>query len=728
MDLHAFLMRNRSAVRIGLQLVAAIVGIEFLIMSLMELAGFSHDSLWTGVIDALLLGWLSSTLIYIWVVRPLKAARDQNSLYHSLVDNLSVGVVVTEPQDGELRITAVNPAFSRITGYTPEEMIGKHPRFMQGSDNEQPALQETRHAIRHGDAVRALVRNYRKDGTAFWNNLHLSPVRNARGEVTNWIGLVEDVTEQEELRIRSDLLQRAIEQGDEAVCVFDAMGAIEAVNSSYCRAVGAEVEGDLTGQSTWLWWDDTDASTEEAMAAVQLGIAWHGRHRRRRKDGRGYVSLTSISPVRDEHGITRFSSVHRDVTEMNEIEEQLLQAQKMEAVGTLAGGIAHDFNNMLAGMLGNLYLVQRDMQDHPDALKRLKRVEKQGYQAAEVIRQLLTFARSGVMEKKDFNMSPFLKEIIKFARPAIPENIRLVFEIDNSAMMVRGDPGRIQQAVLNLLTNARHAVEMKFGAQGQVGGCITLRAGGCGKRAACRGECHMRGQVDCLPDACVSIEVEDNGIGMDDATRGRIFDPYFSTKEVGRGTGLGLPMVQGCVELHGGCIEVESRPGEGSMFRCWLPLLSAGETAGGAVSETDCDVQLKQGNGELILVADDNSDAREALREMLEESGFKVVCAADGEEARQQFFVHQKELHAAFLDIVMPRCSGTVVAKYIFKVRPELPVVLMTGYDLRDTLASKEFMLHGKVDVLAKPWRLAQVNETLAKIRGHYAKAEKQKT
>jgi len=725
MGFHGFLKRNRGAVRIGLQLVAAIVGIEFLIMATMELGGFNQDSLWTGVVDALLLGWLSSMLIYAWVVRPLKAARDQNSLFNSVVNNLSVGVVVTVPQDGELRITAVNPAFSRITGYAPEEAIGRHPRFLQGADNEQSALQKTRHAIRQGEAVRSLVRNYRKDGTLFWNNLHLSPVHSAKGDVLSWIGLVEDVTEQEALRTRSDLLQCAVEQGDESVCVFDAQGIIEVVNPAYCKAVGAAGENEVVGQSTWTFWDEADPVTAEAMSAVQLGIAWHGMHRRLRKDGRTYVSLSSVSPVSDEHGVTRFSSVHRDITEMNEMEAQLLQAQKMEAVGTLAGGIAHDFNNMLAGMLGNLYLVQRDMQDHPEALKRLKRVEKQGYQAADVIRQLLIFARSGVMEKKDFDLRPFLKEIAKFVRPAIPENIELVFDIEEGGMAVSGDPGRIQQAVLNLLTNARHAVESKFAGKAQSGGRITLRAGICGKRNGCRGECRMRGQVDAIPEACVLIEVEDNGIGMDEATRGKIFDPYFTTKESGRGTGLGLPMVQGCVELHGGCIEVESIQGEGALFRCWLPLLSESrqlEQADGKLA----DVQLAKGNDELILVADDNSDAREALREMLEGSGFRVVCASDGEEARQQFFAHQKELHAAFLDIVMPRCSGTVVAKYIAEVRPELPVVLMTGYDLRDTLASKEFMLQGNIAVLTKPWSLAQVNDTLARINGQYAKAKQQ--
>jgi len=722
MEILRFFVRNRFSLHVGLKLLAAIVGIEFLIMTGIELSGFDHDSLWTGVADALLLGCLSSMLIYVWVVSPLKEARDQNSLFNTVVNNLTVGVVVAAPHEGELRIEAINPAFTKITGYTSEEVIGRHPRFLQGEDKEQASLEKARDALRQGKPVRTLVRNYRKDGSPFWNNLHLSPVLDAKGEVVRWIGLVDDVTKQEELRTRSDLLQRAVEQGDEAISVFDAQGIVEVVNPAFCNAVGALTEDELTGRAMWQWWDDTDKETDKARAAVRKGRAWHGRHRRRRMDGEVYEALTSISPVKDDHGVLRFSSVHRDITEINQMEEQLMHAQKMEAVGTLAGGIAHDFNNILAAMLGNLYLVERDVQDNPQALERLKLVEKQGYSAADVIRKLLTFARSGTMEKEKLNLRTFLEELASFFRPLIPGNIELVFDIAQDKMVIHGDQGRIQQALLNLLTNAQHSVEQKFAERDFSGGRITLRASIGSKRSGCQSECLNRGEMKIAEEGCVCIEVEDNGIGMDETTRNKVFEPYFTTKESDRGTGLGLPMVKGCIELHGGCMEVDSIPGEGALFRCWIPFLEASKQKESNIAEQAV-VQLIQGNGELILIADDNIDALEALREMLEASGYRVICAVDGEEARQQFFAHQKELHAAFLDIVMPHCSGTVVAKYIYEERPDMPVVLMTGYDLNNTLVSEEFKLKGKVEVLAKPWNLALVNEKLVLIRDHYTKA-----
>ncbi|MDQ6986474.1 MAG: PAS domain S-box protein [Mariprofundaceae bacterium] len=722
MGLFAFYIRHRGALRTGLKLIAAIVGLEMLIMLGIELSGFEHDSLWVGVGDALLLGVLSSVLIYFWVVKPLKAANHQAQLFNAVVNNLSVGIIVTEASPGnsdglnEQRIIAINPAFTHITGYSAEEAIGRHPRLLQDENADKDELEKMRQAIRENRSVNVLQRNRRKDGTLFWNNLHLSPLLNHKGRAVQWVGLVEDVSEQKKLEERAAHLAQAVQQADEAMCMFSPDGRLLAMNPAYCRNVRCSEE-DLIGQSMWQYWDsEEEKTTAMAMTAVREHKSWSGKHLRRRSDGTCYNALTSISPVQVKHGDIYFSALHRDISDLTEIEGQLIQAQKMEAVGTLAGGIAHDFNNLLAGILGNLYLVQRDMQDHPKALKRLRRVEKQGYQAADVIRQLLTFAHAGVMKKKNFDIQPFFKEMIKFARPGIPENIDIITEIAEEKMLVSGDPGRLQQAVLNLITNARHAIEQRLSKSDTVknSGRITLRAGMvCGKEKECRGECYLRGQVGSNPDACVCIEIEDNGIGMDKETLKRIFEPYFTTKEVGRGTGLGLPMVKGCVEMQGGCINVESTPGKGSSFRIWLPLI--GETSHIDVAN-ETHSELVRGNGELILIADDNAEARQTLKDMLERSGFEVIVAEDGEEARQMFFAFNKRLNAVFLDIVMPRCNGTVVAQEISEARPDMPLALMTGYDIEDTLSNKEFIAQGKIDVLNKPWKLMQINHVLQKV------------
>ncbi len=707
--------------RIGMKLLVAVMVIELLIMLAMNVLGVNEATLASGIGDALLLGMLSSGLVYAWVVRPLKRANERHQLFETVVNNLSVGVVVTEQQTGEQVIMAVNPAFTQITGYAAREVIGCHPRLLQGEDAD--AKEQVRLALRKESPVSVLLKNRRKDGSSFWNQLRLSPVRNHKGKVIQWVGLIEDVSEQKAMQERTEHLAHAVQQSNEGMCLFAADGRLLAVNPAFCRNVQMS-EAALIGESYWQFWNVDHEATAVVKQAINQGKYWQGKHVLQRKDGSHYDALSSITPEKLVGGEVRFSAIHRDISSMVEMEQQLMQAQKMEAVGTLAGGIAHDFNNMLAGMLGNMYLVQRDMQDNQKALIRLKRIEKMGYQAADIVRQLLTFARAGAMEKKNFDLRPFFKETIQFARPGIPENIDLVVDVDSEKMLINGDPVRIQQALLNLITNARHAVETKFIPAGKNGGRITLRLAECGKRTGCRGECAMRGHRDTAPESCVRIEVVDNGIGMDEKTIKRIFDPYFTTKEVGRGTGLGLPMVQGCVEMQGGCIDVQSKLGEGSCFTIWLPRVS--EESIVVSPQQDMPEMLMHGNGELILVADDNSDMRNALKEMLEASGYEVISAADGEQARQLFYAYQQRLYAVFLDIVMPYCNGTVVAQEIHDANPDISLVLMTGYDIKDTLKSKAFPLQAEFELLYKPFDCGLLNDVLALVVRQHAKAEKQ--
>jgi len=709
---------HRSTWRIGLKLLASIVGIELSIMVLLSASGLDTGPLWIDVADALALGLLSSILIYLWVVRPLKRAKRQNDLYNTVVNSLPVGVVVTDYTNDDHVIVSVNPAFTRITGYAPEEVRGKHPRLLQGDDVDEAALEETRAAMRRNRPVHVVQRNRRKDGTSFWNDLYLSPIMDGAGKAAQWVGLVHDVTKQKELEDRVRRLAHAVEQTEEAMCTFDLGGKIDFCNSAFCRNVGLDTEH-IKGSRVWDFWSKDDSVTEQAMAAVEQGGIWGGRHKRQCADGSTYEALTSLSPVRDDAGtLIRYSALHRDISEMVQIENELLHAQRMEAVGTLAGGIAHDFNNVLAAMMGNLYLMKDDVEDKPRVLERIKNIENQGYRAADQIRQLLTFARKGDIEKKPFDLRPFSKELVKFAEPAVPENIRLSLDVADESMMVNGDPGQIQQCILNIITNARHAIEEKFGIlEGSEGTVdrqeayirLSIR---CGQPPEhCEGECLIdAGQS--LPQQCVEVRVEDNGCGMDEEVRTRIFEPYFTTKGMGRGTGLGMPMAFGCMQMHQGCIQVESTPGEGSAFSLYFPRLEQHEDA----AEDAGNNSLIQGHGECVLIADDNEAMRETLREMLSDAGYHVVTAEDGQDAIDIFGQHEQEISLALLDLVMPHHDGRVVARHIKAARPDIEVVLMTGYDFSDTIAHEPLMLNGSMHVLYKPWTLNDINKVLGVI------------
>ena len=707
-------LKQAATWRIGLKLLVSIMGIELLIMLALDafqLDGDLDDAWWTGVGDALVLGLCSSALIYAWVVRPLKQAKQQNELFQTVVNTLPAGVVVTDYSRDDHAIVAVNPAFTRITGYREDEVLGRHPRLLQGEDVDEVALERTRQSMREQRPVHVLQKNRRKDGTPFWNDLYLSPIVDAHGCATRWVGLVHDVTRRKELEDEVRRLAHAVEQAEEAVCTFDADGRIDFCNPAFCRNVGLEAEN-VRGQSVWTFWPADDATTEEAKRAVAEGRVWSGRHRRLRADGSEYEALSSLSPVRDEHGVlVRYSALHRDISDMAEMEREMMHAQRMEAVGTLAGGIAHDFNNMLAGMLGHLYLMKGAVKDRPQVLDRIQVIEGQGYRAADLIRQLLTFARKSDVEKKPFDMRPFAKEIAKFIEPTVPENIRLTMEVADVAMPVEGDAGQIQQCILNLVTNARHAIEDRLKDEdGDWQGEIRLVVRPGKPSRGCTGACY-RNPGEALPTECVEIRVEDNGCGMPSEVRARIFEPYFTTKETNRGTGLGLPMVLGCVEMHQGCIQVESKPGSGSAFSLFFPMIEREDEAGGPgqASET----RLPPGQGQTVLVADDNHPMREVLREVLEDADYRVLAAGDGEEAIRLYQEHRAEIRMAFLDKVMPGRDGLAVARHIHMARPDVGLVLMTGYEMTETLSQDPLVTAGVLRLMRKPWRMDELGRLL---------------
>jgi len=685
--------KNRTAAAmIGARVLAVIVFTEATIMAGFYLLGVDSSSMGAGAVDTLLLAIISTLVIYLWVIRPLKRAKQQNELYNTLVNNTDVGMVVTDPRANGI-ITYVNPAFTRITGYSAEEVIGCNPRLLQGDDVIESALEQTRAAIRQGRAVRVLQRNHRKDGTLFWNDLHLNPVTGVDGAIHQWVGLINDVSAQRELEQQNERWASAMQQSAEAVCVFDEQGMIEFANESFCDNVGLSPEA-VVGSDVRRFCSDDDNAGESISASMVLKQAWSARHRCVRADGSSYEALNSMTPVAQQDGSLAFVAVHRDITDMAAVEAQLRQSQKMEAIGLLVGGIAHDFNNVLAGILGNLYLLRKRIHDDPQMQKRLEGVEKQGYAAAGMVRQLLSFSRKGQPEVKVMDLATFSEELIKFAHVSVPESITLSCRLGVKHLMLRCDPVQLQQSLLNLIVNATHAVQKR---SEQGGGYIELMVDDAAPPAG------LRALKSC--DAWARICVRDNGIGMDAVTREKIFEPFFTTKASGIGTGLGMAMVLGYVESLHGLIDVESEEGVGTSVSIWLPASPAEQAD---VSEKD--VRLRQGGGELLLLADDDELVLQALSEILESANYRVLRATSGAGALRLFEEHGARLHMAILDVVMPDGTGVEVARQMLQSRHDLPIVFMTGYDRQSTLLEGE---NASRLILRKPWDIAQLNSVL---------------
>ena len=399
---------------------------------------------------------------------------------------------------------------------------------------------------------------------------------------------------------------------------------------------------------------------------------------------------------------------------MVEMEAQLRQSQKMEAVGMLVGGIAHDFNNLLAGILGNMYLVRKQLNDMPKLAKRIESIEEQGYGAAAMVRQLLSFSRNDMPDCKAIDLVPFTKELAKFAGVSVPEDITFDCQIDHQSLVINCDPVRLQQSLLNLIVNATHAVQERAAHDGEAyHGCITVMV----KRAELPASVMQQASWDnaTRAQAWVCIRVRDNGTGMDQATMEKVFEPFFTTKPSGSGTGLGLAMVKNYVDLLDGAIVLDSVLGEGSCISAYLPL-----QADQAAENVEKDISVRPGQGELILLADDDEHVLEALSSMLETANYRVLAAVNGAHAKALFDEHADQLDMAILDMVMPKASGLQAATYMTTSKQHFPVTLMTGYDKEGSLIAGE---DDRYPVLRKPWNISNLNSVLSTSLDHTSSA-----
>jgi PAS domain S-box-containing protein len=378
------------------------------------------------------------------------------------------------------------------------------------------------------------------------------------------------------------------------------------------------------------------------------------------------------------------------------LEGQLLQSQKMEAIGTLAGGIAHDFNNILTGMLGNLYMAEKESKDRPDVLERLKRVEAQGHRAAETVAQLLTFARRGRVHMRPMSLASLIKEHMKLYRASIPENIELHTSIGAGEWLVNGDATQLQQMLLNLLANARHAVEERESPVIEVS-LERLDAG----------DDVLLQHAELADGPFAHLIVRDNGCGIAEGHMEKLFEPFFTTKATGKGTGLGLAMVYGIVQSHGGAIEVKSREGEETSVHVYFPLIESRQKS----VHTEHGGEMESGHGETVLLVDDDQDVRHTIEEVLSSLGYHVLVANDGEEGWRLFEAHHREVKLAVLDVVMPRMSGPKLARKIREMQPDLPILFQSGYGEEEMLSDIAQMQN--YSFLSKPVQIAELSRNI---------------
>ncbi len=532
-----------------------------------------------------------------------------------------------------------------------------------------------------------------------------SIIRNEQGVAIRMLGGITDISEryaaQRTIREQAELLNQA----RDAILVRDLSGTITYWNKGAEMLYGWLANEAIGKVGKELIYRDS-TKFDQAHTALMANGAWTGELQHVTKAGDEVVVQTRWSLLVGEDGEpSAILSINTDITERKKLEQQFLRAQRMEAIGTLAGGIAHDLNNVLTPIMMSVALLEMDEED-PGRQQTLANVLQSAKKGADMIRQVLSFARGVDGQRIPVNMTQLIADVASVARDTFLKTVVVQVETPEGLWAVEGDPTQLHQVLINLCVNARDAM--------QTVGTLSIRAENVHLDDYFAGM-----QQEASSGPYVVLEVEDNGAGMDARTIERIFDPFFTTKEIGKGTGLGLSTSLAIVKSHSGFIRVYSEPGKGSKFRVYLPAtedVATSEEAAGRPS-----VLLPRGNGEGILVIDDEIAVLEITRQTLEAFGYRVTVASDGASAIATYAVERANIRAVITDMMMPVMDGLATITVLRRMNPDLPIIAASGLgtnamDARATQA-------GVRQFLSKPYTAETLLVTLRRMLDEAAPA-----
>jgi PAS domain S-box-containing protein len=557
-----------------------------------------------------------------------------------------------------------NDALVRILGYDScQELLGRNvwDFFSDPADREQVSR-----ALRQGKALANFEEPVRrKDGSSVWLLMNARLMEGPRGQPAIVQATLIDITERKQAEAERMLLMTAIEQSADGIVITDAQGTIQYVNPAFSRVSGYSREEALGKNPRILKSGKQDeAYYGKLWTTILGGEIWQDEIINRRSDGSLYPEQMTITPVRDQRGeITHFIAIKAEVTERKRLEQQLRQAQKMEAVGRLAGGVAHDFNNLLTIISGYGGLLL----EHPGTVEPLRgyvnEIKNASGRAASLTRQLLAFSRQQVLAPRVLGLNAVVANIEKMLKRLIGEDIDLVTILGESLWPVKADPGQLEQVLLNLAVNARDAMPN--------GGVLTIETANVEMDST-----SMQSHFPLPPGRYVLLAISDTGIGMDAETQARIFDPFFTTKEKGKGTGLGLAMVYGIVKQSGGYIWVYSEVGKGTTFKIYLPRTEEEVDESGPGRSG---FKAQQGTETLLLVEDEDA-VRALVRNVLREKGYRILEASRGEEALELAEQYGEPIDLLLTDVVMPQMNGRELARRLANLLPQIKVLYISGY------------------------------------------------
>ncbi len=614
-----------------------------------------------------------------------------------LVEQSRDGIVVID-ENG--KVYDANPRYAELLGYSMEEVLQLHLWDWDANFTGEQLREMLRSVDERGDHFE--TRHRRKDGTYY--DVEISTNGTLCGDRKLVFCVCRDISERKrseaQLRESEERFRTVMENLPDAVFVHDLDGRILLANRTTCRSSGY-TQDELVRMTV----EDIDpgsvARRDRREIWFRLGKENYAKLEavHRRKDGREYPVDLHLTPIQIE-GMPAILTLARDITarkraaeDTARLEAQLRQSQKMETIGTLSGGIAHDFNNILGIIIGYAELALEDIPASHPAYEKLEAIRTAGLGVRDIIRQLLTFSHKMDLEIKPVNITQVVKDSLCLLRSSIPKTVEIRHRFRTGDQTILADPTQIGQIVMNLCVNAAQAMEIG-------GGVLTIDAEtttvGADETAAAWG---------LSPGEYVRLSVTDTGCGIDPELHDRIFDPYFTTKDVGKGSGLGLAVVHGIVKSHNGAVTVDSAPEKGSTFSVFLPVTS---------ERVSCDLERRRERPtgkEAILFVDDEACMAELGKETLGRLGYRVEAVSSPEEALRLFREDPSRYDLVITDMTMPRMTGEILFKEITAIRGDIPVVLSTGFS--SLIDEKRAKMLGFAGYLMKPMDRCELAQTI---------------
>jgi PAS domain S-box-containing protein len=619
-----------------------------------------------------------------------RKAEEALALFRMLVDRSPDAIEVIDPETR--RFLDVNETGWRRLGYSREEILALTVSDIDSGKDHKASWEPFLKELKKTGSATLYGGHKRKDGSIFPVEINARFIDLNRGYV---LAVVRDITERKRIEERLRLLVDSNVQG---VIFWRRTGEITGANNAFLELLGYTREDLEQGLLNWVdltppEYADLDRRCLEQIDATGISTPYEKEFLR--KDGSRvpiFLGAASFADNRDE-GVCFVL----DISERKKLENQFLRAQRMESIGTLAGGIAHDLNNILAPILMSIHILRETATDG-EAIKILETIEVSANRGADIVRQVLSFARGIEGERIEIQTKHLINDLVAIIKDTFPKHIRLQFSVPNNAWTILGDPTQVHQILLNLCVNARDAMEN--------GGSLIVAV-----KNVVLDEQYAAMNIQAKAGRFVNINVTDSGTGMPPELLEKIFEPFFTTKEVGKGTGLGLSTVAAIIKSHEGFINVYSEPGKGTTFKVYLPATEISTETARPQTEN---VAMPRGNGELVLLVDDEPSMRTITSQTLQSFGYRVVTATDGADAVAVYLANRNDVAVVLTDMMMPVMDGPAMIHALMRINPAIKIIATSGLNANGALTkvSEIRIKH----FLTKPYTAGTLLKTLRAI------------